>query len=660
MNYFKLSEVFLEKYKGQQPKWGFEALSFFTFKRTYSRNVPGENRTEEFWETCKRVVEGVFTIQKMHCNYHKLVWDNRKAQRSAQKMFEKMWDFKFLPPGRGLWAMGTPMIYENSAALNNCGFVSTKDIGKEGLASPFCWSMDMLMLGVGIGFDTKGKGFVVKEPRSREGEFVIPDTREGWVEALNVVLSAFEGRNLPKFIYDKIRKAGEPINGFGGVASGPAPLKQLLEDIDKMLSSKVGEELESVDIVDIMNMVGRAVVAGNVRRSAEVALGDASDKYFIECKDPEKYRDQLLSHRWASNNSVYAKEDDDIAFAAEYTAKNGEPGYAFEDIIKKYGRLKDKPDYVDSDFAGLNPCMEQILESYELCCLVETFPSNHDSAEEFFDTLKYAYLYAKSVTLLPTHEARTNAVMLRNRRIGVSQSGIEMAKAKFGTAKYYREFCDKGYENVKKWDKIYSRWLCIPMSKRVTSVKPSGTVSLLAGVTPGVHYDHAEYYFRTVRVAKNSPFVKKLIEAGYRVEDALTDVENTAVVYFPIKAKNFRKSKDDVSIWEQLNNVAKMQYYWADNSVSCTVTFKAEEAKDIPEAIDMFRDRLKAVSFLPLMDHGYAQAPYQTIDEKTYNEAVKGLKEFSFDEKIEEEDRKFDKYCTGEACEIDIGDKIKA
>lgn len=659
MHYFKLSEVFLENYKGQQPAWGFDALSFFTFKRTYARNVEGENRTEEFWETCKRVVEGVFTIQKRHCSHHKLIWDNRKAQRSAQRMFEKMWEFKFLPPGRGLWAMGTSMIYENSAALNNCGFVSTKDISKEGLASPFCWSMDMLMLGVGIGFDTKGAGFVVKAPRSREGEFVISDTREGWIEALNIMLSAFEGRNLPSFNCDKIRKKGEPIKGFGGVASGPEPLILLLKDIDSMLTNKIGEELDSVDIVDIMNMVGRAVVAGNVRRSAEVALGDSNDKYFIECKDPTKYKKQLLSHRWASNNSVYAKRDDDLTLASKYTAINGEPGYAFEDIIKSYGRLKDAPDYIDFDFAGLNPCMEQILESYELCCLVETFPSNHDSAEEFYETLKFAYLYAKTVTLIPTHEPRTNAVMLRNRRIGVSQSGIEMAKAKFGSDIYYQQFCDKGYETVKNWDKIYSRWLCIPMSKRVTSVKPSGTVSLLAGVTPGVHYDHAEYYLRTIRVAKNSPFVSKLKQAGYRVEDAVTDPGNTCVAYFPIKANNFRKSKDSVTIWEQLNNVAKMQYYWADNSVSCTITFKEHEAADIPEAIDMFRDKLKAVSFLPLMNHGYEQAPYQTIDKQTYLENIKHLKDFSFSDKIEEEDRSFDKYCSGEACEIDIADKIK-
>jgi adenosylcobalamin-dependent ribonucleoside-triphosphate reductase len=551
--------------------------------------------------------------------------------------------------------MGTDMIYEKgSAALNNCGFVSTKDIGKEDLSSPFCWSMDMLMLGVGIGFDTKGAGFTIKEPKSREGEYIIPDTREGWIEALNLTVSAFEGKNLPSMIFDKIRGPGIPIKGFGGVSSGPEPLKELLANLEKLLIARVGEELTSVDIVDIMNYIGKAVVAGNVRRSAEVGLGDSDDHYFIECKDPTKYELQLLSHRWASNNSVYVKTDDDLAFPAKYTAKNGEPGYAFEDIIKAFGRLKDAPDWIDADFAGLNPCMEQILESYELCCLVETFPSNHETAEEFFETLKYAYLYAKTVTLTPTHEPRTNAVMLRNRRIGVSQSGIEQAKTKFGTYKYYRVFCDEGYKVIKGWDKVYSRWLCIPESKRCTSVKPSGTVSILAGATPGIHYAHSEYYYRTVRVASNSHILNALRKAGYRIESAVNDPENTSVVYFPIHERDFVKSKYDVTIWEQLNNAAQMQYYWADNSVSCTISFKQHEAKDIYGAIEMFRDKLKAVSFLPLQDHGYKQAPYQTISEDEYEKVIKNLKPLSLDIKLSEEDRAQDKFCQGEACEIII------
>jgi ribonucleoside-triphosphate reductase len=662
MQYFKLSEVFLKDYVGRQPEWGYDALSYFTYKRTYARNIKDEDRTEEFWETLKRVTEGVFTIQKQHCTHYRLHWDNRRAQRTAQNMFKKMWSFKFLPPGRGLWAMGTKMIEEKgSAALNNCGFVSTSKISAEGLATPFCWAMDMLMLGCGIGFDTKGAGFVVKAAQQSDATYVIPDTREGWVQSVEIIFEAFNnGRPLPGFDYTKIREAGAIIEGFGGVASGPGPLKYLHESIIALLTLRIDEELSSVDITDLFNFIGRCVVAGNVRRSAEIGIGLVKDYEFITCKDPsiEKNQAAMLSHRWASNNALYVNDGDDLSFPASITAKNGEPGYIFEDIIKTYGRLCDAPDYVDSDYAGMNPCVEQVLESYELCNVVEDFPANHDNKEEFWDTLKYAYMYAKTVALLPTHDPRTNAVMLRNRRIGLSQSGIEQAKAKFGTSNYYRDFCDKAYAVVSKWDKAYSRWFCVPESKRKSSVKPSGTVSLMAGAFPGVHCAHSEYYLRTVRLAKNSPLLTSLRRANYRIEDSVSD-PYTAVVYFPINEKNFRKSKSDITMWEQLNNAAMMQRYWADNSVSVTISFHEHEAADIPEALEMYRDKLKAVSFLPFTEHGYEQPPYGTINKEEYDKYASTLGVLSFVKAISNEDRAADKFCQGEACEIDISQKMK-
>ncbi len=658
MEKFKLSASFLKDYEGRQPAWGYDALSYFTFKRTYARNIEDEERTEEFWETLQRVVQGVYTIQKMHCNYHKLLWDNRRAQRSAQNMFKKMWEFKFLPPGRGLWAMGTDMIFEKgSAALNNCGFVSTKDISR-GIASPFCWAMDMLMLGVGIGFDTKGAGCAIREPKKTDTIHVIPDTREGWIEATAVILNAFEGRSLPEFDYTKIRDKGTPIKGFGGVASGPEPLILMHKALIELLMSRVDEELTSVNITDIFNFIGRCVVAGNVRRSAEVAIGNINDAEFINCKNPKLFKKEMLSHRWASNNSLFVGTEDDLTEAAALTALNGEPGYIFDDNIRTFGRMCDAPDYVDYDYAGMNPCVEQVLESYELCNVVEDFPANHESVEEFLDTLKYAYLYAKTVALLPTHDARTNAVMLRNRRIGLSHSGIEQAKHKFGSSTYYREFCDRGYQTVQEWDKTYSRWLCISQSKRTTTVKPSGTVSLLAGAFPGVHYPHSLHYLRAIRVASNSPLIEPLKKAGYRIEAADTDPENTSVVYFPIKESHYRKCKEDVTIWEQLNNAAMMQKYWSDNSVSVTVSFKSDEAGDVYEALEMYRDKLKAVSFLPLLDHGYTQAPYTTIDEAEYTKYTKSLKTFEFTDALSDEDRAADKFCSGDVCELDISQKL--
>ena len=294
-------------------------------------------------------------------------------------------------------------------------------------------------------------------------------------------------------------------------------------------------------------------------------------------------------------------------------------------------------------------CLEQSLESYELCCLVETFPSNHDIADEYMRTLKFAYLYAKTVTLLPTHHARTNAVMLRNRRIGLSQSGIVQAFSKFGRRVVLQDFCDTGYNEIRRWDNIYAEWLCIQPSIKVTSVKPSGTVSLVAGVTPGIHAPEASSYWRRVRIAKTSVLAKILSDAGYHIEPMIGDEERTVVVKFAVSDERV-KPVSDVSIWEQMQNVIDYQRYWADNQVSCTIKFKPEEANQIHRVLECYEDQLKGVSFLPLSEHGYAQAPYEacTAEEvAAYNASVSIADYSSYID-----DAVGSKYCDGDKCEI--------
>ena len=198
MKGFRLSDSFVEKYKQQTPKWG--PIGEFTYLRTYSRYIEQEDRNENWWETVRRVVEGAFSIQKNHITSLRLPWNNQKAQRSAQKMYEKIFNFKFLPPGRGLWMMGTDFVETRGGmALNNCAFASTEDIETKGSLA-FIWSMDALMLGVGVGFDTRGADKItVKEPKP-DGIYVIPDSREGWVESLRLLLDAYLwGKPLPEF-----------------------------------------------------------------------------------------------------------------------------------------------------------------------------------------------------------------------------------------------------------------------------------------------------------------------------------------------------------------------------------------------------------------------------------------------------------------------------
>lgn len=653
---FRLSDNFMSDYIGKQPDWG--PLGYVTYKRTYARPIEDEKRTEEWWETCQRVVEGTYNIQKDWCERNVVPWQGNKAQRSAQEMFRLMWDFKFLPPGRGLWMMGTPFVEQKGgAALNNCAFVSTKQLSTD-FAEPFTFLMDVSMLGVGVGGDTKGAGTVkIREPRQGNYTFTVEDSREGWVEIVRTVLNAYVGKgSLPAEIdYSKVRPYGEPIKGFGGTASGPGPLRELVEEHIPSILLPLGRSEDAITggaIVDLFNAIGRCVVSGNVRRSAEIMFGDPSDREFLELKDPELHQEELNKWRWASNNSVFADVGMDYTEVARRTAKNGEPGYLWLETARNYGRLCDPPNYKDRQAEGANPCSEQTLESYELCCLVETFPARHETLEEYQRTLKFAYLYAKTVTLLPTHNARTNAVMLRNRRIGTSQSGIAQSFKRHGIREHYR-WCDEGYKYLRDLDRIYSEWLCIPQSRKITSVKPSGTVSLLPGATPGVHFPYGEYYWRTIRFDSGSELVEALRRAGYRIEQGET--ETTSVVYFPIKEENFFRARGDLSIWEQLEITAQMQHYWADNQVSVTVTFKPEEADQIKTALEFYETRLKSVSFLPLVEHGFKHAPYQKMEggKEEYEKAVKKLKPIKL-KKVQETEGFKQKFCDSDVCEIPL------
>jgi adenosylcobalamin-dependent ribonucleoside-triphosphate reductase len=684
---FTLSSSFLSEYEGEQPDWGFDGLGYFTYKRTYARptcdcadpTVCG-HPTEEWWQTCARVVEGVYNLQKIHCRRDRLPWQEPKAQKSAQEMFRRMWEFKFLPPGRGLWMMGTDVVYERGgAALNNCAFASTENINID-FADPFCFLMDMSMLGVGVGGDTRGAGKVkIGRPRVTDAPFVVEDSREGWVDVIRTVLNSFAGKGSFPIIIDfkDVRKRGAPLKTFGGTSSGPRPLIELIENITRVLlpegasagfsawdADEVGGpifqtsfsgkgttpyRITSPQIVDVFNYIGKAVDAGGIRRTAEIMFGEATDKDFIALKQDKK---ALLDRRWASNNSIWGHVGMDYDEVAGLIAKNGEPGIIWMENVQAYSRMNGTPDWKDRRAKGANPCVEQSLEDRELCCLVETFPAHHDSFEDYQRTLKAAYLYAKTVTLVTTHDPRTNAVMMRNKRIGCSMSGIQQAKTKLGRREFLR-WCEKGYDYIQDLDTLYAEWLCVQTSIKTTSVKPSGTVSLLAGATPGIHYPHSEHYIRNVRVKNTSPLVEAARQAGYPVEPAVQE-DDTSVVSFPVKERNFAKGKRDASIWEQFADAAAMQKHWADNQVSCTVSFKSEEAEHISRCLEVYEDQLKAISLLPLDDHGYEQAPYIEITAAEY-EALKAL--ITPLDLSGSSHEVTDKFCDGDKCVVEFGRK---
>ena len=655
MEKFTLSENFINKFKRKKPPFGFNGLGELVYMRTYSR-IKEDGKNERWWETVRRVVEGTYSMQKNHIDSHQLGWNPWQAQKSAQDMYERIFTMKFLPPGRGLWAMGTAITEDKGlyAALNNCAFVSTSTI-KDDYAKPFCFLMDASMLGVGVGFDTKGAGEIIVKgiDKSRnETIFEIPDTREGWVESLQVLLeSYFHGTSEVKFDYTKIRAAGEPIAGFGGVSSGHEPLEEVHGDIRTVLDKNKNEPITITTIVDIMNLIGKCVVAGNVRRTAEIVFGDPYDEEYLDLKNYEvnPHREQ---YGWTSNNSIYAELGMDYTDVCKRIVDNGEPGFAWLDNMKHYSRMKNGGDNKDHRVMGGNPCLEQSLESYELCCLVETFPSNHESLEDYQRTLKYAYLYAKTVTLGRTHWSETNRVMLRNRRIGCSVSGVAQFITKNGMGEL-QNWLETGYDTIQKWDNQYSDWFAVPKSIKTTSVKPSGTVSLLVGATPGMHYPESRFYIRRMRLSKHSELLEPLKKANYKLEPAFGSEDTTMVVEVPVDVGEGIRTAAELSIWEQFSLAAFLQRYWADNQVSCTATFNPEtEADQLPHVLNYFQYKLKGISLLPRHDYGaYKQMPYEAITEEEYNTMVSKLGKLSFGV-IKNEEADVDKFCNNDSCEI--------
>jgi ribonucleotide reductase alpha subunit len=469
---------------------------------------------------------------------------------------------------------------------------------------------------------------------------------------LKVLLeSYFHGTASIKFDYSKIRAAGEPISGFGGVSSGHEPLLEVHDDIKKVLEKNSGEPITVTTIVDIMNLIGKCVVAGNVRRTAEIVFGDPHDEEYLDLKNYKvnPHRDQ---YGWTSNNSIFAELGMDYTAAAERIVDNGEPGFAWLDNMRKYSRMKNGGDNKDHRVMGGNPCLEQSLESYELCCLVETFPANHDSLEDYQRTLKYAYLYAKTVTLGRTHWADTNRVMLRNRRIGCSVSGVAQFVTNRGLDEFKR-WLEGGYDTIQEWDNQYSDWFAVPNSIKTTSVKPSGTVSLLAGATPGLHYPESRFYIRRVRLSKHSELLEPLKKANYKLEPAFGSEDTTMVVEVPVDVGEGIRTAAELSIWEQFSLAAFLQRHWADNQVSCTVTFNPEtEADQIAPALNYYQYQLKGISLLPRHDYGaYQQMPYEAIDEETYKKENAKLGKLSFGV-IKNEEAEVDKFCNNDSCEI--------
>jgi ribonucleotide reductase alpha subunit len=600
----------------------FSTVGYITYKRTYARRLSEtdpKSKTEEFTDTVERVIKAA--NDQLSCGF-----DADEQERLRKYLLE----LKGTVAGRFLWQMGTETVDRlGLASLQNCAFTVIDQPVR-----PFTWAMDLLMLGSGVGYNIQ-RQYVDKLPpvnanfsaptrvTTADADFIVPDSREGWVKLLGKTLkAAFLADTNPTFTYSTIlvRGRGAPIKGFGGTASGPEDLCDGIVKISNILEKRKGKKLRPIDCLDIMNIIGAIVVAGNVRRSAQIAIGDPDDVEYLLAKRWDM--GNIPSWRAMSNNSVVCSDIKDLHeyFWDGYEGK-GEPyGLINLKLSRKIGRLGET-DYPDPDVMGYNPCAEQSLAAYETCCLAEVYLPNIESKEQLLDVCQLLYRINKHSLALPCHLKETEDIVHKNMRMGIGVTGVLQATEE------QRSWLNDTYRRLREFDFKYSHEHGFPESIKLTTVKPSGTLSLLPGVTSGCHPAYSRHMIRRIRIAADHALVQVCREHGYPVEyqrnfDGSED-HSTMVVSFPFAYPEGTKIAAEMTAIDQLELVKWLQANWSDNSVSCTVYYRKEELPEIQKYLAKnYKNNHKSLSFLLHNEHGFHQAPLEEITKEQYDALV--------------------------------------
>jgi ribonucleoside-triphosphate reductase len=601
----------------------WSTLAKVVYKRTYSRKLfPGTTieRLETYPETVDRAINGN-------------VRGHNVSEHEIDRLRYFMVNRKAGPAGRGLWFSGTDAHFNiGGVALNNCWFVTSADW------LSFVIACDLLMLGGGVGISVEHKytsklpkikrGVVITHKASKDADFIVPDSREGWCELLRRVLEAFfvTGKG---FTYSTVcvRGYGEVIAGFGGTASGPLPLIELVTNLCGILLAREGKHTRPIDAADMLCAIGAMVVAGNVRRSAIIIIGDAWDKDYLKAKRWDL--GTLPAYRSSANWSVNVEDIEDVHPLFWATYLQGEPfGIVNMPNIRRYGRMGE----LRKDTAeGVNPCGEATLEPFEPCNLQDIDLPNLDSEEEFFEACRLMQRWGKRVTMERYHIPQVDEVIKRNRRIGTSITGCLQSPL------FTPETLDRAYAHIRAADTEYSAELGIPQSIRNTTLKPSGTKSKMDDVEgEGIHAGWSRYAIQRVRFASIDKILPALREAGHYMEpvyrlDGTLDHGTQVVDFYKKAPENLPCADEGFDTWKQLDALLVAQRHWSDQAVSVTVTYKKDEIPRVKQWLADNLKQLKSISFLCHSDHGFKQAPKEAITKEQYEKAIAKLKPVDID-----------------------------
>lgn len=579
----------------------------------YSRYSYELGRREIWSETVRRYVD----FLKKHTN-------GVADQYLDEVVYPAIVNLESMPSMRALMTAGPALEREHLAAYN-CAYVAVNN------KRAFSEALYILMCGTGVGFSCERQEIgklpaIPDEIKPTEDVIVVGDSKEGWAKAFKKLVSSLWDGDLPTVDFSKVRPAGSVLKTFGGRASGPEPLKRLFVFVTEVFKKAVGRKLNSLEVHDIMCVIGEIVVVGGVRRSALISLSNLSDQRMRDAKSGQWWETQ--GQRALSNNSVaYTEKPSAEIFLEEWLSlvksKSGERGIfnrvAAQKQAAKYGKRSKDIEY------GCNPCSEIILRDKQLCNLTEVVIREKDTLETVLKKIEVATVLG-TIQATFTNFNFVGDTWIKNtqeeRLLGVSLTGI-MDHEVFSGKKNrdtLKKWLGTMREHARKVNKEWAELLDIKESAAITCVKPSGTVSQLVDSSSGIHTRHSDYYLRTVRVDKKDPLYTFMVDKGIYHEDERHHPESTAVFSFPVKSPKHSVKDYDLSAIDQLEMWLIYQQEWCEHKPSVTIRVKENEWLKVGAWVYEYFDEISGIAFIPSSDHTYVQAPYQELTkEEFYN-----------------------------------------
>lgn len=627
-------------------------LGEFIYYRTYSKWIPEENRRETWIETVDRYM----SFMKENLG-NKLKDSEYKEVREAILKQEAM-------PSMRLLQFAGPAARATNVAAYNCSFIAPSKF------RDFAEIMYISMCGTGAGWSVESENIqklpqIKKQTGKKVDTFVIPDSKEGWCDALTFGMETWaEGLDVD-FDYSQLRPAGARLKTMGGKSSGPDPLRELLVFTRQKMLARQGRRLENIDAHDIICKIGEIVVSGGVRRSAMISLSDLDD---IAIRDAKKGQFWMTDPQrsLANNSAVYNSKPTNEEFLEEWLALiksgSGERGIFNRgslDYTLPKRRIELFKEEIKKPQWGTNPCGEIILQSKQFCNLSEIVARSEDTEATLIKKMRIATIlgtYQATLTKFPYLSKEWKQNCEQERLLGVSITGQWDSPAVRKP-----EMLKKLKDEAIKINKVYAKRFGINESSCITCVKPSGNLSQTVDSSSGMHPRHSQYYIRRVRIAATDSLFKMLRDQGvpFHPEVGQTlESATTFVLDFPVKAPNGSLFKDDQTAIEQLEYWKMLKENYTEHNPSTTISVGEEEWLEVGNWVYKNWDIVGGLSFLPRSNHIYKLAPYETIDKKTYDEMIKRFEHIDFSkivtyEATDELEQKAELACVGGVCSID-------